>query len=190
MARVSDRRYLTGEMFPVLAARGGKVLFVGCRPYNRHYPALLEQGGAECWTLDRDPAVARWGAPNRHIVSPIQEAPAHVSPASFDTVVLSGVFGYGLDNSSDQEAALCASRRLLQEDGWFVLGWNNDLCANPAALPSLQQHFRPASLGGLPLRKTFADSTHVFDFFTAAHLVAASAELSGPVGAPDRTNLS
>ena len=166
--RLPDRVYITRTMFPVLASRGGKVLFVGCRRYTRHYPALLETHGAECWTVDPDPTVARWGAPRRHVIGAIQDALAHWPPSSFDTILLSGVFGYGLDSGRDQDAGLRVSRRLLKDDGWFILGWNTDRCADPSVMPVLQQQFRPASLQGLPLRQTFPTSTHVFDFFEAA----------------------
>jgi hypothetical protein len=177
--RVPDRIYLTGEILPAVAARGGKVLFVGCMRYTRHYPSLLEQHGAECWTIDVNPAVARWGAPDRHVTGAIEKATDHWARSSFDTVVLSGVFGYGLNTDHEQEAALRVSRLLLKDDGRFVLGWNTDRCADPANLSTLQQHFRPASLNGLPLRKTFPNSTHVFQFFQPHGRLEGGSEGSG-----------
>ena len=175
MERLPDRVYLTQNIIPVVASRGGTVLFVGCRPYTKAYPTLLEQHGARCWTIDVDPEVARWGAPGRHVVAAIQAALAHWPPAFFDTVVLSGVFGYGLNERHDQETALRVARQLLKPGGWFVLGWNTDRTADPLRLPTLQQQFQPASLQGLPLRQSFPVSTHVFDFFLAAGLVSQEA---------------
>jgi hypothetical protein len=166
-----DRVYMERELIPAVARRAGKVLFVGCRRYTSHYPALVEAHGGECATIDMDPAVARWGAAGRHVTGPIQEAEAHWSPASFDTIVLSGVFGFGLNDVQDQEAALRVCRRLLKPDGWLILGWNTDRSADPSGLVALRTLFVPASVQGVAQRQTFAQSTHVFDNFTAAEAI-------------------
>jgi Methyltransferase domain len=167
IARCPDRLHLERELIPAVGHRGGNALFIGCRPYTKRYPALLGAHGAECWTIDVDPTVARWGAPERHVTDAVQNAQDHWPPSSFDTIVLNGVFGFGLDSVRDQDAALRVSRRLLTSGGWLILGWNTDRCIDPLELPALRNQFLPLSIPGLAPRQTFPASTHVFDTFTA-----------------------
>ena len=162
-----DRRYLDRELIPAVGRRGGKALFIGCRKYTMHYPALLEAHGVECWTIDIDPIAARWGAPGRHVIGDIQDALDHWSLSLFDTIVLNGVFGFGLNRVQDQETALRVCHRLLANDGWLILGWNTDRCVNPSELSELRNCFRPSSFPGLPQRQTFTKSTHVYGTFTS-----------------------
>jgi hypothetical protein len=80
------------------------------------------------------------------------------------------VFGFGLNSVRNQDAALRVCRLLLTRDGWLILGWNTDRCANPSELSGLRNHFRPSSFLGLPQRKTFTNSTHVYGTFTAVEV--------------------
>jgi hypothetical protein len=163
----NDRRYLDRVLIPAAGSTGGKTLFVGCRKYTKHYPAMLAAHGSECWTIDIDPIAARWGAPGRHLIGDIQDAAIHWLPSSFNTIILNGVFGFGLDNVRDQNAALRACRLLLKKDGWLILGWNTNRCVDPLELPTLQSDFRPSAFPGLAQRQIFAKSTHVYATFTA-----------------------
>jgi len=165
-----DRRHLDRELIPVIGRRGGKVLFIGCRKYTKHYPRLLAARGLECWTIDIDPIAARWGASERHVIGDILDEPDHWSASSFDTIILNGVFGFGLNSERDQDAALRACRLLLAKDGWLVLGWNTDRSVDPSELPTLQDLFRPSSIPGLAQRQTFAKSTHVYATVTAVEV--------------------
>jgi hypothetical protein len=165
-----DRRHLDRKLIPAVVRRGGKVLFIGCRKYTKHYPARFSAHGLECWTIDIDPIAARWGAPGRHVVGDILDEPDHWPASSFNTIILNGVFGFGLDSEGDQDAALRACRLLLAKDGWLVLGWNADRCVDPSELPTLRNLFRPSSIPGLAQRQTFAKSTHVYGTFTAVEV--------------------
>jgi hypothetical protein len=165
-----DRSYLDRELIPAVGRRGGKALFVGCRKYTKHYPALLLAYGVECWTIDIDPGVARWGASGRHVIGDIQDASDHWPPSSFDTIILNGVFGFGINSVRDQDAALGVCRRLLASDGWLVLGWNTDRCVDPSELSTLRNHFRPSSFPGLAERQRFIRSTHIYGTFTAVEV--------------------
>jgi hypothetical protein len=160
-----DRAYLDRELLPAVGRRGGKALFIGCQRYTKHYPSRLTAYGAECWTIDIDPTVARWGARRRHTIGDIRDGSDHWLPASFDTIILNGVFGFGLDCVRDQDAALRACRLLLKEEGWLILGWNFDRSAEPSELPTLRDHFQPSSFPGLAQRQMFAKSTHVYGTF-------------------------
>jgi SAM-dependent methyltransferase len=88
---------------------------------------MLEGHGVACWTLDIDPEVIRWGATGRHVIAPIEQAATHFHAAMFDTVLLSGVFGFGIDDVKAQEAAIAACAAVLKPGGLLVLGWNADL---------------------------------------------------------------
>jgi hypothetical protein len=160
-----DRAYLKHELLPAVGRRGGKALFIGCQRYTRHYPSLLTAHGAECWTIDIDPTVARWGAPQRHTIGDIRDGSDHWLLASFDTIILNGVFGFGLDCVRDQDEALLACCHLLKEEGCLILGWNFDRSAEPTELPTLRDHFQPSSFPGLAQRQMFAKSTHVYGTF-------------------------
>jgi hypothetical protein len=173
-----DRIYLKRKLIPAIARRGGKLLFVGCQRYTKHYPALFGMHGTECWTIDIDPSVARWGASNRHVVGNILDALDHWTASTFDTIVLNGVFGFGLNGVQDQEAALRVCRLLLKTDGRLILGWNTDRCGDPSGLSTVQRHFRLSSILGLARRQTFAKSTHVIDTFTLGQFVGLIAQIA------------
>jgi hypothetical protein len=170
IAHRRDRAYLDRQLIPAVRRRGGKALFIGCRKYTRHYPALLAAHGVECWTIDIDPTVAHWGAPGRHVIGDILDAPDYWPASAFDSIILNGVFGFGLNSVSNQDAALRVCHHLLTKDGWLILGWNTDRCVSPSELPGLRNHFRPSSFPGLPQRQTFARSTHVYGTFTAVEV--------------------
>jgi hypothetical protein len=163
-----DRSYLERELLPAVGRRGGKALFVGCRKYTRRYPALIAAHGAECWTIDVDATAARWGAPQRHVTGDICNALNVWPPSSFDTIILNGVFGFGLNGVREQDEALRVCRLLLTENGWLVLGWNLDRSVDPSDWPTLRGHFRSSSFPGLAQRQVFNRSTHVFGTFKTA----------------------
>jgi hypothetical protein len=163
-----DRRYLDRELIPAVGRRGGKALFIGCRKDTKHCPALIGAHGVECWTIDIDPTVARWGARGRHVIGDIQDAPDFWPPSSFNTIILNGVFGFGLNSVQDQNAALQACHRLLTRDGWLILGWNTDRCVDSSELSTLRKHFQLSSIPGSAQRQTFAKSTHVYGTFIPA----------------------
>jgi hypothetical protein len=167
IARRPDRIYMERDLIPAVARRGGKVLFIDCGKYTKHYPALFAAHGAECWTIDIDPTVARWGAPERHVIGDIRDAQDHWHRSSFDTIVLTGVFGFGLNSVRDQNEALRVCHLLLKSDGCLIMGWNSDRCVDPSELHALPIYFRPSSIPGMVQCQTFAKSTHVYDTFTA-----------------------
>jgi hypothetical protein len=83
----------------------------------------------------------------------------------FDTVVLSGVFGFGVDEVAGQEAAIAACAAVLKPGGLLVLGWNADLVADPSRLMEITRHFGASRDAELVNRVTFRGSTHTFDFY-------------------------
>lgn len=164
--RAPDQRHMQSVLIPALARRGGRLLFVGCQRYTAAFPRALERGGVTCWTIDIDPESARWGSQARHVVAGIEQGRTAFPAASFETVVLSGVFGFGVDSLAGQAAVLDVCAALLVEGGLLVLGWDTDRVADPKALQELANSFRrPSAEIGLPHRTNFANCFHVFDLY-------------------------
>jgi SAM-dependent methyltransferase len=106
----------------------------------------------------------------RHVIAPIEQAASHFHPAMFDTVLLSGVFGFGIDDVKAQEAAIVACATVLKPGGLLVLGWNADLLADPSMLMGITRHFGASRDAELVDRVTFRGSTHIFDFYARRRL--------------------
>ena len=52
IVRSPDRIVLVDAYLPAFARAGGRILWVGCQAYTADYPARLEAGGGEVWTLE------------------------------------------------------------------------------------------------------------------------------------------
>ena len=166
VARQSDRRVMRKSILPALAAAGfEKVLFVGTRGYTQAYGRAFRNSRTEYWTSDVDPEAARYGADGRHITCDVREIDTVVSPASFDLVVLNGIFGWGVDDTADMDRAVRAICTVLADGGFLLIGWNHDRSPDPESLPAMAECFAAAALDGLPARQGFADVTHVYCWY-------------------------
>jgi len=164
VARSPDRRFLRTTILPGLGGEGDRVLLVGCRRYTAKDHDLAGSNGATVWTLDIDPATACWGAPGRHYVAPVQHVARIFPRASLDAMLLSGVFGFGVNAIEEQTATLAACAEVIRPGGRLVLGWNTDRTADPD--PLIFPCFAPSGFRELPPRVPIAGCTHVFDFLT------------------------
>jgi len=144
------------------------VLFVGVAKYTAHY-AQWFQNATWYRTIDLRREMARYGSKNNHIICDIVRVNEHFHGILFDVVILNGVFGWGLDKVEDQEKALKAIRQILKTGGVLLIGWNVDRVKDPLALEGIKQYFRHSSIGSIPARKVFQDSTHVYDLFVAGN---------------------
>ncbi len=119
-----DRRLLARVILPYFAgsAQFERVLFVGCAWYTRGYASLFRE--RRYWTLDPDASKRRWGA-QRHIVASLARVRDQFDAASLDLVVCNGVFGWGLDDKAEVEAAFGGCYDCLRPGGVLVLGWND-----------------------------------------------------------------
>jgi SAM-dependent methyltransferase len=162
----SDRRYLTKTIFPALVlAKPHRVLFVGCREYTARYGKRLTRAGIEYWTTDVDPAAALWGQKGHHIVCDITNIDNACSVASFDMVLLNGVFGNGVDEESAMNQAVKAIACILKPKGMLLIGWESEKRhPDPLELEAVAMYFRREPVLALPLRKTFLDNDHVYDW--------------------------
>lgn len=152
IARSPDRSILRKAVFPEVAARAGNILFVGTQAYTIDYPATLEAGGGKCWTIDCDPKVARFGSPDRHVIGSIESLAIYLPQVRFNTILLSGVFGFGVNRFSEQVAALQASAMALEPEGFLVLGWNDRRVPATVLEEAASRWFDYRPFGGLPSR--------------------------------------
>lgn len=165
-----DRRLLEGCILAHYAQREDvrSLLFVGTRWYTRHYHRLLP--GKRFLTIDVDPAMARHGSPDQHIVDSVCRIGQHLAPGSVDVVIFNGVFGWGLDEPAELQAALEGFEQVLRAGGELVLGWNDIPRRRPFdwwRTPALQR-FAPmafAPLGEVERLRLPTDNRHCFEFF-------------------------
>jgi SAM-dependent methyltransferase len=120
-----DRRVLEGQILPWLAAEPwiASVLFVGCDWYTVHYGRMF--AAKEYWTIEMDPARARYGASGRHVVGPLQDLDRRFGPDRFGAIVCNGVLGWGLNDREEAERAFAACVSCLAPGGLLVLGIND-----------------------------------------------------------------
>lgn len=152
IARSPDRAVLRRVIFPEAAAQGGNILFVGTQPYTIGYPAELEAGGGQCWTIDCNPKAARFGASQRHIVGSILDLEDHLPQVRFRTIILAGVFGFGVNRHSHQVKALQACAHALEPDGFLILGWNDRRVSGTVLEEAAARWFDYRTFGDLPSR--------------------------------------
>lgn len=168
-ARSNDRRVFEDRVLRHFAqARPAlTVLSVGVRSYTRRYEALL--WAHHFHTLDIDPATARWGSSQGHVVASVVEADRHFAPGSFDVVLMNGVFGWGLDRRADVEAAVRALHRLLRPGGVLMVGWNDVALRRPFAFCEVQAlaGFEPDRFEGwgAPVLALGGMNRHRFEFY-------------------------
>lgn len=166
-----NRRVLEDSILPAFAAdpRYRRVLFVGCRWYTKIYAAIFRR--SEYWTIEIDPAQAKFGAQNRHIADSYLNLSRHVEPGAFDLIILNGVFGWGIDSPAETEIALYETLRALNPGGVAVIGYNDTEDNHPSFLdvPSqaiaMLEPFHFAPLGGSRYVTLDDPGRHTFEFF-------------------------
>lgn len=164
--RTPDRRVLDGLILPVFVAdrQYGRVVFVGCDWYTRHYEKMFE--GRDYWTIDMDPSRARYGA-RQHLIGPMVEVGARFDPASVDLVICNGVIGWGLNDPAQVDASLAACARALRPGGVLLIGWNDipeKRVVSLGTVPALAD-FRPFVVAGQSEFRTATYNRHTFSVF-------------------------
>jgi SAM-dependent methyltransferase len=180
--RYQDRNVLELIVIPFVLSRLNprRVLDIGREPYGAFYNEFYT--GRELWTIDRDPAQARFGAGN-HIVDDVANLRSHFRNDYFDFVLMNGVFGWGLNDKPAVEQAFAAVHAALRPAGLFVLGWNDtpDLVPVPLSQVLALQEFTPYHFP--PLHGTsFKCSTceHTYSFFTKEHSARSPSQRTPP----------
>jgi hypothetical protein len=165
MPDLPDRRYLVSVIIPfVCSRRPTRVLFVGCRHYTAKYPRLFARHGVEVWTTDIDPEAARWGARGRHIVGDASALDSIRDLPKFDCIIFNGILGFGIDDLQGARRTFTGFARVLAAGALLVIGWDTDHTSDPRDLPELCTRFDDLRSPTVPVRHTFEDSTHVYDF--------------------------
>jgi SAM-dependent methyltransferase len=169
-SRSPDRAILLKKVFPAFwrtsaASHGASVLWIGCRRYTKKYYELLEQQGAECWSMDLEPAVKRWGRHGRHATNNMLNL-AQVFPSrEFDAIFCNGILGWGVDTPADQLKAFEAMAKVMKPGGWLLVGWNTDRIADPLVAGLASRWFEHVSLPGFSARYVVDGCTHVYDTY-------------------------
>jgi Methyltransferase domain len=173
-ARKPDRLALTQTIFKALAHQtdllgpGKRALWIGCQHYTAEYPALLEAGGAQVWTTDIDPSVARYGHPKRHVSADLGAIDQKFDAAFFDLVLCNGVLGWGVDTEAAQRAAYRAMAAIMKPGAVLLLGWNTHKLRDPLVTGFFAPAFARFDMPGIGPRLVVPGATHVFDFFARA----------------------
>jgi SAM-dependent methyltransferase len=106
-----------------------------------------------------------WGERNHHIVGDVTRIDDLCTPDSFDAVLLNGVIGDGLDEEGQMNRAVTAIARILRPNGILLIGWNSlKKHPDPVQLKAVAAYFRHECVFSLPVRKTFPDTDHVYDW--------------------------
>ncbi|MBV8806658.1 MAG: methyltransferase domain-containing protein, partial [Sinobacteraceae bacterium] len=119
-------------------------------------------------TLEPNPEHREFGAA-AHIVAPLESLDKHLPPESFDLILCNGVFGWGLDEFENCQAAFEQAHRALRPNGHLLLGWNDVPRRVPFPLetiPSLGQ-FRKYDFPPFGTWRYLTDTAyrHTFDFY-------------------------
>ena len=177
-----DRRVLEEVIFPHFLDDDAytTVLFVGCSWCTRGYNKLFERR-KNYWTIDNARWKRRYGG-KRHITAPLQHLTRHFRPGTIDLIICNGVYGWGLNEHADIEAAFSACHESLHENGVLIIGWDDVAHLNPCPLPSWQclRDFRPFVFPPLGTAEfvTATAHRHTYSFFRRPH----AAELANESG--------
>lgn len=172
-----DRRYMTKKILPALAlSKPQRVLFVGCKEYTARYSKRLIRAGIDYWTTDIDPSAALWGEKGHHIVCDVAKIDQVCLAESFDAVLLNGVIGTGVDEESEMNRTITAIARILRPNGILLIGWDSlKKHPDPTEIEAVTTYFRRKPVLSLPLRKTFPNTDHVYDWLVKTDAAEANA---------------
>jgi len=165
-----DQAVLLEEVFPALGrttalSANSKVLWIGCRRYTKKYYALLEQQGAECWSVDSESGMKWWGRSGRHMTGDMLELRRLFPARFFDAVLCNGILGWGGDTPADQLKAFEALATVMKPGGWLLIGWDTDRISDPLKSRLADRWFEHVPLPGFSARYVVDGCTHVYDTY-------------------------
>lgn len=164
-----DRRDLEQVILPYYISRGDlkSFLFIGVAWYTRHYPRQFF-ADKTLWTVDLDPAARKHGA-RQHVTTSVTDLAEHFPPASFDCVIMNGVYGHGLNEKDACERAFAACYEVLRPGGEFLFGWNDLPQYRGADLEQIEslRAFDPIAMPAFGVHRYLSDpvTRHVYQFF-------------------------
>jgi SAM-dependent methyltransferase len=98
-------------------------VFVGCDADTARYEKDFFSG-VRFVTFEPNPAHRQFGA-SHHVQAPLEDMGKYFAPESFDLIICNGVFGWGLDEYENCEAAFAQCYKGLRKGGQLLLGWND-----------------------------------------------------------------
>ncbi len=121
----TDRLIMEQQIFGYYQSRPEihDILFVGCDADTSGYHQRYFKN-ARFVTIEPNPENRAYGA-TEHIIGVMEDLHQHYAPESFDLVLCNGVFGWGLDDFNNCEAAFEQTHRALRPGGSLMLGWND-----------------------------------------------------------------
>ncbi|CAK0772556.1 hypothetical protein CCP4SC76_5580017 [Gammaproteobacteria bacterium] len=125
------------------------MLFVGTQSYNLDIYKQCAAHGVMVWTIDFDPAAARWGVPGRHFVGDIRDIARLASGLRFNIIIFNGILGFGINGHPHAEAAVEAMIAVAEPDGILMVGWNPGRTDNQEIEP-FHRRLSATALGPLP----------------------------------------
>lgn len=169
-----DRVYLRREMLPAMARmKPANVLLAGTRRYTRRYHEVFDREMTAVWTIDFDPAAARFGNGQLHRTGDMCQVDQVFRGVRFDMIHVNGLLGFGVDTPEAARDMVAACHRSLQSSGYLMLGWDADVTTDPLENNDILTRFRHAGLGSLPARHSVVGiegHDHTFDWFAALPL--------------------
>ena len=164
-----DRVYLREVMLPAMARmKPANVLLAGTRRYTRRYPELFDREVTAVWTIDFDPAAARFGNGQLHRTGDMCKVDQVFRGVRFDMIHVNGLLGFGVDTPESIRAMITACHRSLQPSGYLMLGWDSDRTPDPTHNEEITTRFEHTGFLDAPARHTVTGiegHDHVFDWF-------------------------
>lgn len=169
IAALPSRIWLHADFLPAVKAAGHKrMLFVGTQAYNR--PFYRHCQGLSVFSIDPDPANARYAAPSGHSIGFIQDIARLAPGEKFDVIVFNGIIGFGVNDVPAALDALAAMAGAAAPGALLVIGWNPGR-TDGAEIQALRPLLTPTTLGALPQAVEFPAlgraqrNPHVYEFF-------------------------
>lgn len=168
--QTDDRRVLENIIFPYFLqqSRFRNVLFIGCEWYTKGYNHWFESHKKNLWTLEVKPWKRVFGA-KQHIIGSMQDMSHHFTRDSIDLIICNGVFGWGLNDKPDVEAAFQACFYCIRPGGVLIIGWNDVEKYRPFNLEDCKSLVNFEALNFPPLQhSTYLTDTplrHTFNFY-------------------------
>lgn len=172
--RLPSRIFLDRTVVPALAADGRRrMLAVGTRSYIRTFYERCTGAGIAVWSIDLDPAAAKHGAPDGHMIGNVCDIATLAAGKTFDVILLNGVLGWGLNDPDEAARALEAMQQVAEPGAVILVGWNPGRTSG-AEVRAVQERLQRTSLGNIPAEIAFAPAgraqrhTHCYELFTLA----------------------
>jgi SAM-dependent methyltransferase len=166
----TDRLVLEQQIFQYYRSQPHirDVLFVGCDADTARYEKDYFSN-VRFVTIEPNPDNRKFGS-THHVEAPLENLGRHFAPEAFDLIICNGVFGWGLDELDNCEAAFDQCHACLRTGGQLLLGWNDVPRRAPFPLETITSLARFQKFD-FPLFGTWRYLTdtvyrHVFDFYS------------------------